>query len=352
MRIVVATAFTAFVHGGAEILAEDLRDALTARGHEVDLLALPWKWGSVEAWSDQWAAWRLLDPAASAHGPVDRWIALKPPAWYVRHPEKVIWTVHQQRQAYELWDETDGLVGIPAGDQIRDLLHAADRLAYAEASAAFSLTRRVADRLEEHLGVRSEPLLVPPRHAERYRALAATADEAEPYLFFPSRLSPLKRQALVIDALVHTREDVEVRFAGFAVDTPQAEALHARAAERGVSDRVAFLGQVDDDALIEAYARCRGVVFPPFDEDYGYVTAEAMLAAKPVVTCGDSGGPLELVLDGETGWIVESDARAIGAALDALWADPDRARERGLAARRRMEALDLSWDRIVEALTR
>ena len=38
-----------------------------------------------------------------------------------------------------------------------------------------------------------------------------------------------------------------------------------------------------------------GVIFPPLDEDYGYVTLEAMLAAKPVITCTDSGGPLEFV---------------------------------------------------------
>jgi len=46
------------------------------------------------------------------------------------------------------------------------------------------------------------------------------------------------------------------------------------------------------------------VVFPPFDEDLGYVTLEAMLAAKPVITCNDSGGPMEFVRDRENGLLV------------------------------------------------
>ena len=46
------------------------------------------------------------------------------------------------------------------------------------------------------------------------------------------------------------------------------------------------------------YAHSLGVIFPAVDEDYGYVTLEAMLSSKPVITCADSGGPLEFVVDG------------------------------------------------------
>ncbi len=53
------------------------------------------------------------------------------------------------------------------------------------------------------------------------------------------------------------------------------------------------------------YAHALGVIYPPTDEDYGYVTLEAMLAAKPVITCTDSGGPLEFVTNDETGLIAE-----------------------------------------------
>ena len=182
-------------------------------------------------------------------------------------------------------------------------------------------------------------------------ALPTTAESDDPFVFFPSRLAPLKRQRLVIEAVARSRTAVCLRFAGFAADTPAARALVDLARECGVADRVQLLGELDDDALIARYGAARGVVFPPYDEDYGYVTAEAMLAGRPVVTCADSGGPLEMVVDGETGWIAEPTPDALAAALDALWNDPALARERGVAGRRRIDALDLSWDRIVERLT-
>jgi glycosyltransferase involved in cell wall biosynthesis len=57
-------------------------------------------------------------------------------------------------------------------------------------------------------------------------------------------------------------------------------------------------GPITERQLIDLYAGALAVVFPPFDEDYGYVTLEAFLARKPVITTTDAGGPLEFVEDG------------------------------------------------------
>ena len=91
-------------------------------------------------------------------------------------------------------------------------------------------------------------------------------------------------------------------------------------------------------------------MFPAFDEDLGYVPLEAMYAAKPVVTCRDSGGPLEFVVPGETGEIVEPTPEALAEAIDRLAAHPERAREMGEAGRERILAMELSWQRVVAAL--
>ncbi len=53
--------------------------------------------------------------------------------------------------------------------------------------------------------------------------------------------------------------------------------------------------------------------FPPLQEDYGFVTVEAFASRKAVVTCPDSGGPAELVDDGESGFVCEPDAGSAGA---------------------------------------
>jgi glycosyltransferase involved in cell wall biosynthesis len=93
-------------------------------------------------------------------------------------------------------------------------------------------------------------------------------------------------------------------------------------------------------------------VFPPVDEDYGYVTLEAMLASKPVITCSDSGGPLEFVRDGETGLVAEPTAAALAAAMDRVWASRAVAAQWGEAGRGLYDQQDISWARVVSTLTR
>jgi len=117
-----------------------------------------------------------------------------------------------------------------------------------------------------------------------------------------------------------------------------------------LGNRVEFLGEISEAEKRDQYARCVGVIYPPIDEDYGYVTLEAMLAAKPLITCIDSGGPLEFVLDGETGRIVEPTAERLAAALDELWQDRSNAQRWGVAASALYHAMDLNWPNVVRTL--
>jgi glycosyltransferase involved in cell wall biosynthesis len=88
----------------------------------------------------------------------------------------------------------------------------------------------------------------------------------------------------------------------------------------------------------------------PFDEDYGYVTLESMLASKPLLTCTDSGGVLEFAVDGETALVCEPDPVALAANMDRLWTDRALARRLGVQARARYDALGITWQAAVEAL--
>jgi glycosyltransferase involved in cell wall biosynthesis len=191
----------------------------------------------------------------------------------------------------------------------------------------------------------STPLYHPPVNASQFYTEAA-----EDYFFFPSRLTPLKRQALVLEALAHTRQPVRVRFAGTAEGARYGEELNTLARELRVNQRVEMLGQVGEEEKRVLYARALGVIFPPVDEDYGYVTLEAMLASKPVVTCRDSGGPLEFVRDGETGLVVDARPEALAETMDTLWKDRLLARKLGEAGRERYDDLEISWQTVVERL--
>lgn len=347
MRILIATAHVPFIRGGAEAHAEGLRDALALAGHEAEIVAVPFKWYPPEKILDHMLACRLLDLTEVAGTPVDLLISLKFPAYLIPHPNKVVWVLHQHRTAYELWDHPLGdLIYAPDGAQVRDAIQAADRKILGEAKALYANSGNVARRLKQYCELDSTPLYHPPPHAEKFYCAETAAD----YLFFPSRLCRPKRQSLVLEALAQTSQPVRVRFAGTPDYPAYVDELKALARKLKVHTRVEWLGQVSEDEKRRLYAEARGVVYPPIDEDYGYVTLEAMLASKPVITCADSGGPLEFVVNHETGLIVEPTAASLASAMDELWARATQAREWGTRGRALYEKMDITWANVVRKL--
>jgi glycosyltransferase involved in cell wall biosynthesis len=346
MRILIATTHVPFIRGGAEAHAEGLHDALVRAGHEAEIVAVPFKWYPPEKILEHMLACRLLDLTEVAGLPVDLLIGLKFPAYLVPHPRKVLWILHQFRTAYELWDHPLGdLIFSPNGQEVRDAIREADRRIIGRANKVFANSVNVAARLQEYCGIDSTPLYHPPPHAEKFYAAAP-----EDYFFFPSRLCLPKRQALVLQALALTSPAVRVRFAGTPDNPAYANELQALARKLRVHDRVEWLGQVSEETKCDLYARARGIIYPPIDEDYGYVTLEAMLAAKPVITCTDSGGPLEFVRDGETGLVAGPTQQELSAAMERLWQHPGEAREMGAAGRALYDGLGISWDEVVRKL--
>ena len=348
MRIVIATVQVPFIRGGAELHAEGLKQALIASGHEVEIVAVPFKWYPPQRVLDHMLACRLLDLTEVAGTPVDLMIGLKFPAYLIPHPNKVLWILHQHRSAYELWDHPSlsDLIYYPDGLVVRDAIRQADRNLIGEAKAVFANSKNVARRLKEFCGISAKPLYHPPPNAEKFYTAPA-----ENYFLFPSRICVPKRQELVIKTLSKTRNPVRVRFVG-APDRPgYTDELKSLARSLKVADRVEWLENLSDDELIDQYARCLGVIYPPIDEDYGYVTLEAMLASKPVITCSDSGGPLEFVLDRETGQVVEPTESAIAAALDMLWENRESARLWGEAGLAHYKRVNPSWSQVVKQLT-
>jgi glycosyltransferase involved in cell wall biosynthesis len=344
--ILIATVRIPFVYGGAEILAEGLRRVLIKAGHRVEIVAIPFKPYPPQRILDQMLASKLLDLTEAAGMRVDRLIGLKFPAYLIPHPRKVIWMIHQHRQAYDLWRHPLSDLDKDAhGEQVRAAIQCADRELNALTGHVFAISQNVADRLRTYCGVDARRLYHPPEEASLfYRA------PAEDFLYFPSRINPLKRQDLILEALALTRSKVRVCFSGPASEPAFERKCQALVRAAGLAGRVEWLGMVSSEAKRDLYARSLGVVFPPVDEDYGYITLEAMLARKPVVTCQDSGGPLEFVADHQTGIVAEPRPAALAEAMDELWEDRPQAAQWGEAGRARYGDLDIGWDRVVENL--
>jgi glycosyltransferase involved in cell wall biosynthesis len=115
-----------------------------------------------------------------------------------------------------------------------------------------------------------------------------------------------------------------------------------------VDSRVRFAGRVDEDELAGLYARCRATFYAPIDEDFGMGPYESFLSGKPVVTTTDAGGPLDVVRDSSTGFVVAPQADAVAGVLRRVQEHPEEAARLGSAGR--VIAVEVTWDRALERL--
>ncbi len=347
MRVAVLHPQTAFVRGGAETHAEALVRALKAAGHEADLVQIAGKWYPASQLAHQMAVWRSFDITESNGLKVDAVIALKFPAYLIEHERKIVWLIHQHRTAYELWDHPEfaDLSRQDDGAGVRDMVWNADRLALNEAKRVFTNSKNVQERLWSSLRIPSEHLYHPSGVTEHL--LDQTPGPYGDYVLFPSRMESLKRQSLVIDAMTHVRSDVKLVLVGRGPDEPQ---LRERVQRLRLTDKVRFEIGVSDDRLHQLYLGALAVYFGPFDEDYGYVTLEGFAAERPVVTLTDSGGPLEFVADGETGFVRPPEPKDIAEAFDRLQGDHDLAARMGKAGNAFVRAEVPRWPDVVARL--
>jgi glycosyltransferase involved in cell wall biosynthesis len=340
-RILVCEAQVPFVHGGAEVHVRELVRELTARGHLAELVSLPFKWYPKEEILPHAAAWRLLDLSESNGQPVDLVIASKFPTYFVRHPNKVAWLIHQYRAAYELCGTTYSDFGHNERDVgLRDTLIRLDTEMLGECRAIYSNARNTAARLAKFNGLSATALYHPPRLAPRL-----VPGPYGDYLLSVGRIESVKRVDLIVRALALTDPPLRLLVAG---DGTQRESVEREAHAAGVADRVTFLGSVQDEALVELYSGALAVMYPPYDEDFGYVTLEAFLARKPVVTCIDSGGPNEFVVDGTNGYVCDPAPEALAEAMRRLAANPRGAAALGDAGYE--VATRITWDGVIETL--
>jgi glycosyltransferase involved in cell wall biosynthesis len=343
VKVLVLNNGIPFLKGGAEHLADSLAHELEVRGHQAQVVRLPLRWHSPDAIADSMAAAtaiRLED--------VDRVIALKFPAYLVPHENRVVWLLHQFRQVYDLWATPHQyLPDDEATEELRRAIQASDTRALRSVKGLYCNSSVTADRLERFNGLRAEVLLPPHGDAGMFHD---AGDDG--YILAIGRITASKRQHLLVEAMAHAAPGVRLVVAGQPETELDRRAIERYVVEHGLEDRVRLrLEFISDEEKVELLSRARAVAYLPHDEDsYGYVTVEAMLSRKPVLTTTDSGGVLQLVHDRHTGLVAEPDASSLGAAMTSLTTSPRIAAEMGAAGHAMVEELDLSWDTVVETL--
>ena len=229
------------------------------------------------------------------------------------------------------------LLGFP-GPFIREIVHFLDAYALSprRVKRHFAISATVANRAGYFPRDVSVGVLYPAPLIDRFDCRGAD------YLFTASRLDGPKRIDLLIRAFRLVNADLDFIIAG---DGQQRQSLESLAAG---DSRIKFVGRVNDDELREYYANALAVVYAPYDEDYGYITVEAMKSSKPVVTTIDSGGPNEFVVDGENGFTVAPLPEQIAEKIELLCHHRELAREMGARALDTVRSVE--WRSVAEKL--
>ncbi|MEP6508837.1 MAG: glycosyltransferase family 4 protein [Gemmatimonadales bacterium] len=170
---------------------------------------------------------------------------------------------------------------------------------------------------------------VAPMPVDTERFVPGAFRETQRFLF-AGRLNRQKGLEHLIRALAKMRQHALLDVAGAG---PLESTLRSLAAELGVADRIAWMGQLKQSDLVRLYQSATALVVPSTDEGLGLVAAEALLCETPVVAFR-SGGLTDVVQDGMTGILVTpGDPMELAKALDRVLDNPTEARDFGKAGR-------------------
>jgi len=328
---ILATASASGEMGGAERFYDGLRSALCDKGCEADIVPIVPDESSFSAILGSYLQFYDLDLTM-----YDAIISTKAPGYVARHPNHVCYLQHTMRIFYDMFAYE---FPCPNNEQCeqRKWVQRLDTAALSSSNIKrlFVIGEEVRDRLLKFNRIRSAVL---------YQATTLSGFHcgASDYLFMPGRLHQWKRVDLVIEAMRHVRAPLKLLIAGTGEDEAVLKEL------AGDNDNIAFLGRISDEELLEYYANALAVPFVPYNEDFGLVAIEAFHSAKPIITCRDSGEPARMTSRYQAGLICDPTAKAIGSAIDFLFASPETARR--LGENGRLRVAEMNWDTTARAL--
>ncbi len=344
-NILIATTQVPYTEGGAEVLVRTLRKELSSRDFNVDVVQIPFSAEPKSELLRQMALWRNLDLKSFSGHDVDLVITTKFPSYMVNHPRKSLWLVHQHRQFYDLYASRFGDFSSDRDNEtIRQMVMDADKKALEECQACYTISPNVTDRVNRYFGMNAPSLPPPLPLGDAYHR-----SEPENYLLSVGRICSIKRVDMMIKAMAQVDDSLKLKIVGLPDEAAHEQYLKNEIDKHHLWNRVEFLGRVSEEDLISLFSKAFAVYYAPFDEDYGYVTLEALASGVPVITCTDSGGVLSYIEHGKNGLLAEPTVDAVAEQANRLL--KEEGLRTALAANCTVGDFTATWDQVVESLT-
>ncbi|MGZ4902655.1 MAG: glycosyltransferase [Halobacteriota archaeon] len=190
-----------------------------------------------------------------------------------------------------------------------------DKRAISQVDRIVTNSENVRNRIKRYYG-RDSAVAYPPVATARYYT-----KEYGDFWLSVNRLYPEKRVDLQIEAFKNLATENLIIAGGFSTRDKSLLQYHKRFAR--LPSNIKIIGQITEEELLDLYARCKGVVYTPIDEDFGLVPVEAQASGKAVVGV-DEGGLQETVLNGKTGLLVPPKPYLLQKAIQSVSEDPKR----------------------------
>jgi glycosyltransferase involved in cell wall biosynthesis len=342
-RIAVVTSDVPFVVGGHLTIAHSTVRALKEYGYHADLILTP-----QNRFGRQLRAYlanRFYDIEEDGLGrAIHQVITFRFPSYAVKHPFHVCWLNHRLREYYDQWPFLYSQLGVKGKlkEKIRrSLIHTLDsHLLKHNVTKLYAQSLTIQKRLKQWGRIPSEVLYPPPPQRDYH------TESYDNFIFSVSRLQRLKRLDLLVESFKYVKnKSLKAVIIG---EGPEKGEITAKIKDNKLEGRVILLGKSDEKTVLENFATCRAVFFAPEQEDYGFVTGEAFACRKPVITATDSGGPAELVKNGETGFVCDPDPKVMAEKIDRLAENEDLAQRMGEDAYNFIS--QITWEKTIQKL--
>lgn len=203
----------------------------------------------------------------------------------------------------------------------------------------FANSSNTKERLKKYLSVDSEILNPGIDYDEFY------CSDYQKYFFYPSRITPEKRFEFAIKAFkVFKKSNPEWKLiiAGALLKERKEHVQYYENIKNLLGNDGEILTNIGFDKMRELYSNCYSVLYTPINEDFGIIPLEALASFKPCIAINE-GGPTEIIINGENGFLVNSEEEMVEK-MSTLAHDKNLAEQMGKNGRSHVEK-NFSWNR-------
>ncbi len=344
MKIIIASTIVPFIEGGGTFIVDWLEQKLKEAGHQVDTIKIPFS-SNYKLMTEQLVGLRLYN----LEDMCDRLICIRMPSYVLKHHEKYLWFIHHYREVYDLFGTPyQGVPNTDEGLAIRELIMRADDLAFSESKKIYTNSKIVSGRLKKFNDIDSEVVYPPLLNPEIYRC-----DEYGDYIYYSSRVCVPKRQLLAVEAMKYTKSNVKLLISGRSESSVYSKEIDKVIEKNNIGHKVIIEDRwISEKEKSDYFSKSLAGLYIPFDEDsYGYPSLEAHHSKKAIITCKDSGGTDELIIDGYNGFITEPQPEELAKVFDQLYNNKNMASEMGKNAESRLTELEINWENVIRRFT-